>query len=119
MYTLLKGGKNVKSSIVDSSLQITLSRFLLFLCSLKHSVISWKTAEKRKLVHYTNKEERAVWQQQQHQGHYCRTYLKTSHYVNGLSVKRAKGDKQGETAYWGQEFPSHLKTIIKNKVTMH
>lgn len=51
-----------------------------------------------------------MWQEK-HQGHYYRSYLKTSHYVDGLSREGDKGDKQAETACWGQEFASHLKTI--------
>lgn len=53
---------------------------------------------------------RAMWQEK-HQGHYYRSYLKTSQYVDGLSREGDKGDKQAETACWGQEFASHLKTI--------
>lgn len=100
-------------ALVDSSFQITLTWFQLFPCSLKHSVLI--LGERRKenwyaTVNKWEKWERAVWQQK-NQGRYSRVIWKPPVMWMASPVKRAKGDKQAETASWGQEFSSHLKTI--------
>lgn len=109
-----------KVAFVDSSLQISLPRLLLFPCSLKHSALIWGECRRRKLACYS-KQAGKVGKSRVGEETIKDTTIgvlwKPPIMRMASLEERGKGDKQAETAYWGQEFSSHLNIVFKTTTT--